>query len=223
MSLANWTPCLRPGTKTLHGGLVRLEPLDWVAHGNGLFAAVGGEANADIWRYMPIGPFAHFDDFRRRLDASRAEQQWQTMVIRDAGSSGDVLGMASYMRIREAHGSVEIGCVAFSRRLQRSTLATEALMLMAQHVFDELGYRRYEWKCNDANLASKRAAERFGFTFEGVFRNDMVVKGGSRDTAWYSIIDAEWFAIRKALHAWLSAANFDAAGQQQRRLESFRT
>lgn len=130
--------------------------------------------------------------------------------------------MASYMRIREAHGSVEIGCVAFSHRLQRTTRATEALTLMAQHVFDELGYRRYEWKGNNANLASKRAAERFGFTFEGVFRNDMVVKGESRDTAWYSIIDSEWPVVRAALHAWLAATNFDGHGRQRQRLESFR-
>lgn len=131
--------------------------------------------------------------------------------------------MASYTRIREAHGSVEAGCVAFSHRLQRTAHATEALTLMARHVFDDLGYRRYEWKCHDANAASKRCAERFGFQFEGLFRNDMVVKGESRDTAWYSIIDAEWPALRAALAAWLAPANFAAAGRQRQPLAAFRT
>lgn len=222
MNLAGWTSRPRPGTKTLHGLLVRLEPLEWQRHGERLFAAVGGSENAGIWRYMPTGPFADYAAFRSRLQQSGSEQQWETMVI-CAAAGNDVLGMASYMRIREAHGSVEVGCVAFSPRLQRTTSATEALALMATHVFDELGYRRFEWKCHNANLASKRCAERFGFTFEGVFRNDMVTKGESRDTAWYSIIDTEWPAIRKALDEWLSPVNFDAAGSQKQTLETLRT
>lgn len=129
--------------------------------------------------------------------------------------------MATYMRIREAHGSAEIGCVAFGPKLKRSTEATEALALMAAHVF-ELGYRRYEWKCNSLNLASMRAAERFGFSQEGVFRNDMVMKGMSRDTVWYSIIDSEWAALKSALDGWLAHDNFAADGVQKRTLESFR-
>lgn len=143
------------------------------------------------------------------------------MVIRSI--AGDSLGMCTYMRIREAHGSAEIGCVAFSPKLKRTPEATEALRLMAAHVFD-LGYRRYEWKCNNDNLASKRAAERFGFTFEGIFRNDMVVKGRSRDTAWYSITDREWPRLDAALSGWLAPSNFAAEdGVQLRTLESFRS
>ena len=220
MGLESWTPCQRPGVRVLQGNLATLEPLDWARHGQALFAAVGGNANADIWHYMPIGPFAEYESFRRTLDRSRSEQQWETMVILDA--QGEVCGMASYMRIREAHGSVEIGCVAFGHRLQRTACATEAQKLMAAHVFDDLGYRRYEWKCNNANLASKRAAVRFGFAFEGLFRNDMVSKGESRDTAWYSIIDTEWRDVRAALDAWLLPGNFDSAGRQKKMLEDMR-
>lgn len=208
--------------QTLQGQRVRLEPLAWQRHGAGLFAALGGDGNADIWRYMPVGPFDDYASFQRRLDRSRSEQDWETLVIQDTADAA-VLGMASYMRIREAHGSVEIGCVAFSHGLQHTAHATEALALMARHVFDELGYRRYEWKCHNANLASKRCAERFGFTCEGVFRNDMVVKDESRDTAWYSIIDSEWPSIGEALDAWLAPANFDAQGRQRQQLKTLRT
>jgi RimJ/RimL family protein N-acetyltransferase len=229
--LLTWTPRPTPGLSTLEGRLVRLEPFDPVTHAAGLFDAVGGEANAALWHWMPAGPFptpAAISDF---LAAEHAAQHWNTLVIRaissGSGSGGldsgsEVLGMATYMRIREAHGSAEIGCVAFGPRLKRTREATEALTLMAAHVFD-LGYRRYEWKCNDANLASKRAAVRFGFSFEGIFRNDMVMKGRSRDTAWYSIIDAEWPRLKAALDQWLAPANFAADGAQMQTLESFRS
>jgi RimJ/RimL family protein N-acetyltransferase len=229
--LLTWTPRPTPGLSTLEGRLVRLEPFDPATHAAGLFDAVGGEANAALWHWMPVGPFptpAAIGDF---LAGEHAAQHWNTLVIRAVSSGpgsggqdsgGEVLGMATYMRIREAQGSAEIGCVAFGPRLKRTAEATEALTLMAAHVFD-LGYRRYEWKCNDANLASKRAAVRFGFTFEGVFRNDMVMKGRSRDTAWYSIIDSEWPRLQAALDQWLAPANFAADGAQRRTLESFRS
>lgn len=219
--LSDWTTRPTPGADVLAGRRVRLEPADWAKHGEGLFAAVGGDANAQIWTWMPDGPFATPEALRRFLDWATGKAGWRTMVIRMVGT-GDVLGMLSYMRIREAHGSVEIGCVAFGPRLKRTAEATEALALMARHVFD-LGYRRYEWKCNNENLASRRAAERFGFRFEGLFRNDMVVKGRSRDTAWYSISDAEWPALDQALAHWLSDDNFAKDGSQKRTLESFRT
>ncbi len=220
MDLSHWTPRPTPGLSPLEGQRVRLEPLDPATHATGLFNAVGGEVNAALWHWMPVGPFptpASIIDF---LLAEHAAQGWRTLVIRSA-ASGDILGMATYMRLREAQGSAEIGCIAFGPRLRRTPEATEALGLMARNVFD-LGYRRYEWKCNDANLASKRAAERFGFTFEGMFRNDMVMKGRSRDTTWYSITDAEWPRLRAALDEWLAPANFAADGAQKRTLESFR-
>jgi len=181
--LSTWTKRPTPGACVLAGARVRLEPLAPEAHGPGLFAAVGGPANAAIWTWMPVGPWQTGQELQDFLAAMHAGEGWRTMVIRHAGSR-EILGMASYMRIREAHGSAEIGCVAFGPRLTRTAEATEALSLMAGHVFDDLGYRRYEWKCSNANAASKRAAERFGFTFEGPFRNGLVKKGMSRDTPW---------------------------------------
>lgn len=221
MDLSTWTPRLTPGLLPLDGRRVRLEPFDPAFHEAGLFTAVGGEANADLWRWMPVGPFLTPQTITDFLLAERATQNWRTLVIRSQ-LTGEILGMATYMRIREAHGSAEIGCVAFGPKLRRTPEATEALFLMARAIFD-LGYRRYEWKCNDENLASKRAAERFGFTFEGVFRNDMVMKGRSRDTTWYSITDAEWPRVTAALEQWLAPANFASDGTQRQTLESLRS
>lgn len=218
--LSHWTKRPTPGEQALAGARVRLEPLDWARHGAALFAAVCGEANEGLWRWMPAGPFAAPAALAAFLGEAREKDGWRTLAIR-AAASGEVLGMASYMRIREAHGSAEIGCVTFGPKLRQTAEATEALALMAAHVF-ELGYRRYEWKCNFGNIASKRAAERFGFRFEGVFRNDMVIKGESRDTAWYSITDQEWPALHSALGHWLADDNFAKDGSQKRSLESFR-
>lgn len=220
MDLAHWTPRPTPGLAVLTGQRVTLEPLDWARHGAGLFAATGGDANASLWEWMPVGPFLAPEDLQLFLAAAHAREGWRTMTIRSA-ATGEILGMCTYMRIREAHGSAEIGCVAFGPKLRRTPEATEALALMASHVFD-LGYRRYEWKCNELNLASKRAAIRFGFVFEGIFRNDMVTKGRSRDTAWYSLTDAEWPRVNAALARWLAYDNFANDGGQKRTLESFR-
>lgn len=218
--LSEWTPRPIPGLEALAGRFVRLEPLDWDAHGDGLFAAVGGEANGPLWQWMPVGPWLEPEAMRDFLAQRHEKDRWRSLVIRDAASR-TVLGMCAYMGIREAHGSAEIGCVAFGPALRRTPHATEALFLMAEHVF-HLGYRRYEWKCHNQNLASKRAAERFGYKWEGLFRNDMVMKGASRDTAWYSITDAEWPTLHSALTFWLAPSNFAADGTQERTLESFR-
>ena len=220
-NLSTWTPRLRPGTKTLTGSFVRLEPLDWSTHEAGLFAAVGGEDNAALWDYVSLGPFVQADAFQVAFDQQRLKSEWQTLVIIDA-TTGGVGGMFSFMRLREAQGSVEIGCVVFGPTLQRTRQATEALYLMAHHVFDDLGYRRYEWKCDDQNAASARAARRFGFMYEGTFRNDMVNKGRNRDTAWFSITDGEWPRVKAALEAWLAPQNFDAEGTQFKTLEECR-
>lgn len=219
--LSTWTKRETPGLVALDGVRVRLEPLDWEVHGAGLFAAVGGQQREPLWQYMPVGPFTDESSLEKFLAHARDSEGWRTMVVRRTDTA-EILGMATYMRIREAHGSAEIGCVAFGDKLKRTPEATEAFALMAGHVFDGLGYRRYEWKCNFSNEASKRAAERFGFAFEGVFRNDMVTKGKSRDTAWYSITDMEWPAIRAALDQWLAPANFAPDGGQVSTLESFR-
>ncbi|WP_420428750.1 GNAT family N-acetyltransferase [Kordiimonas sp.] len=220
--IPNWQPKARPGVVCLEGRNVTLEPFDVATHCDGLFHAVGGEENADLWQYIPLGPFADKTTLCHALREANRHQGWQTLVIRKVGD-GEVLGMASYMRIREAHGSAEVGCVVFSHALQRTREATEAIALMTEHVFDDLGYRRFEWKCNAANEASKRAAIRFGYSFEGIFRNDMVMKGKNRDTAWYSIIDREWPGIRAAYQFWLRPENFDEHGKQKARLEAYRS
>lgn len=217
--LSHWTPRPTPGLSILSGRRVRLEPVDPAGHGDGLFATIGGADNS-LWEWMPVGPFATREALLGFLETQMQTEGWRCMTIR-AAASGEVLGMAAYMRIREAHGSAEIGCVAFGPKLRRTPEATEALYLMADHVF-ALGYRRYEWKCNVENIASKRSAERFGFVFEGIFRNDMVTKGRSRDTAWYAITDADWPRLRAALELWLAPDNFATDGSQMRTLESLR-
>ncbi|MCR9269055.1 MAG: GNAT family N-acetyltransferase [Hyphomonadaceae bacterium] len=221
MNLKSWTRRERPGQWPLPGSRVVLEPLDWSAHLDGLYQAVAAPEAADTWDYMPIGPFrdpAHFHDV---FDQVGADLGWETLVIRKV-NGGTVLGMASFMRIREPHGSAEVGCVAFGHALRRTPEATEAMFLMAQHLFDELGYRRYEWKCHNDNAASRRAAERFGFQFEGIFRNDMVIDGKNRDTAWFAMTVEDWPAVKAAFEAWLAPTNFDASGQQKQSLEAFR-
>ena len=221
-SLANWQACEQPGQWPLAGMRIVLEPLNWGEHGEGLFAAVGGAGNAAIWDYMPIGPFADLTAFRQIFEQICGKLGWESLVFKRA-SDGQIVGMASYMRIRKAHGSAEVGCVAFGAALKRTAEATEAMYLMAAHVFDELGCRRYEWKCHNENKASKRAAIRFGFAFEGIFRNDMVVDSKNRDTAWYAMTDTDWPGVKVGYERWLAADNFDADGQQRQKLEAFRT
>ena len=146
---------------------------------------------------------------------------WEVLAI-VAKDSGAVLGTASFMRIRPEHGSAEIGCIIFSKTLQKTRAASEAMYLMAKHMFDDLGYRRYEWKCDNNNAASKRAALRFGFEYEGLFRQDMVVKQKNRDTAWFSITDKEWPSVKAGFKAWLAPENFNSAGRQIKSLQDCR-
>ncbi len=217
--LSTWKPCELPGAIVLQGDYCRLEPLDWDKHGEDLFQVLNGAENNDLWTYIPLGPFDALEEMVATFNYVREAMNWRTMIILD-DQENTVLGMASFMRLRPEHGSAEVGCVVFSKALQRTRVATEAIYLMARHLFADLGYRRFEWKCNDANMASKQAAIRFGFSFEGVFRNDMVMKGKSRDTAWYSMIDTEWPAINAGFQQWLDAGNFDTSGQQLSRLSA---
>jgi len=217
--LSNWQACSVPGKNGLDGAYCRLEPLNWSAHGTALFAAICGPGDAGLWDYLPFGPLHSQEDLMATLDHTHRKLDWRTMVIFDT-SVNTVQGMASYMRLRPEHGSAEVGCIVFSKKLQRTRAATEAIYLMARHLFDDLGYRRFEWKCNDKNAASKSAALRFGFTYEGVFRNDMIVKGRNRDTAWFSMIDREWPAIRTGFQTWLDPDNFDADGKQRSKLSA---
>ncbi|MEO1242954.1 MAG: GNAT family protein [Pseudomonadota bacterium] len=218
--LENWTECAEPNLRYVKGRHVIIEPADFTHDAEAVFNAVGGKANADLWRYIPIGPFDDADDMSAVFKRFAEKENWRTHVIRSL--SGDVLGMASYMRLRPAAGSIEVGCIVYSKQLQRTPASTEVMYLMASHIFDDLGYRRYEWKCNNANDGSKRAALRLGFVPEGVFRQDMVMKGENRDTAWFSMLDKEWPQAKAAFEAWLAPENFDANGQQRRSLTDIR-
>jgi RimJ/RimL family protein N-acetyltransferase len=211
-----WTPAQRPGRVTLRGTHVVLRPVDAAADPEPLHAV---SLEPDNWTYLPDGPYESPADMRRMLEwaATSDDPLYFTLARLPDGSPA---GIASYLRITPEHGSIEVGHIWFGTSLRRTTAATEAIYLLARHAFDELGYRRLEWKCNALNAPSRRAAERFGFTFEGVFRRHMVVKGRNRDTAWYAITDDEWPRIRAGFESWLSPANFDADGVQQRDLRS---
>jgi RimJ/RimL family protein N-acetyltransferase len=210
----SWQPAQRPERTVLEGRLVRVRPLDASADAEPLHAE---SSDPDLWTYLPSGPYRDPTEYRERLATDqRSDDPLFFTLVRLTDERP--VGIASYLRITPEHGSVEIGHIWFGASLHRSTAATEAIYLLAAHAFDELGYRRLEWKCNALNQASRRAAERFGFAFEGVFRHHMVVKGRNRDTAWYAITDEEWPAIRGAFQAWLSPENFDEDGRQRRRL-----
>jgi RimJ/RimL family protein N-acetyltransferase len=207
-----WTPVARPGREPLNGDHVLLRPLR-PADAQELYVATHPpHGDPSVWTYMSDGPYADIDDLRSALvTAETSEDPLFFAVVRD----GRVLGRASYMRITPGFGVIEIGNILFARALQQTTATTEAIYLLARHAFDDLGYRRLEWKCNALNAASRRAAERFGFTYEGVFRNHQIVKGRNRDTAWYAIIDADWPSIRAGFEAWLAVTNFDGDGVQR--------
>ncbi len=218
----DWTPAKRPDRTQLPGSTVRLEPLDPDKHGRLLFAASHVDGAGELlFRYLPYGPFAGFDDFKTWLDQRAASNDPLFFCVVD-GETGSPQGMASFMRMAPEHGVIEIGHIWFSPAIQRTRKSTEAIYLMARHAFDELGYRRLEWKCDAQNTPSRRAAERFGFTFEGVFRQHLVVKGRNRDTAWFSILDGEWPPVRAAFEAWLAPENFDSEGRQRKSLSDMR-
>jgi RimJ/RimL family protein N-acetyltransferase len=218
MSL-HWKPALPLSRVALEGELVRLEPVDVARHAQQLFAAQSGAP--ELWEYLPYGPFEGETVFRTWLAERAATSDPLFYAIIDR-STGRALGMASFLRVEPDHGVIEVGHIWYSPALQRTRLATEAMFIMARHVFDDLGYRRYEWKCNALNEPSRRAAVRLGFTFEGVFRQHMVIKGENRDTAWYSMLDAEWPAAKAAFQAWLRPENFDSEGRQLRPLAKLR-
>ncbi len=220
--LKNWQPRPRPERKVLEGRYVRLEPLDAARHGDGLFEASSVTDADGRFRWLFEVPPESRAAFQPWLDKVEASSDPLFFAVIDK-ASGKVAGRQTLMRIEPACGVIEIGNIYWGPLIARKPAATEAQFLFAQYAFDELGYRRYEWKCNNNNEPSKRAAERFGFSFEGIFRQHLVVKSENRDTAWYSIIDKEWPALKKAYEAWLDPANFDAAGQQKRRLEAFRS
>lgn len=214
----DWTPVQRPSRTTLRGAHVLLRPVDAAADVEALYG-VSHPPDGDpaIWTYLPYGPYRQPGDMRGLLDwVESSDDPLFFALVRLPGERP--AGLASYLRMEPESGVIEIGHIWFGVSLQRTTAATEAIYLLARQAFDGLGYRRLEWKCNALNAASRRAAERFGFRFEGVFRNHMVVKGRNRDTAWYAITDDEWPAIRLGYEAWLAPENFGGDSRQKQSL-----
>lgn len=205
----DWKPPPHPAREVMKGRFCRLEPLDVKKHARQLFASNTLDSN---WTYLPYGPFAEFEDYIAWLETQCLGRDPLFFAIVDAKSS-EAVGIASYLRITPDCGSIEVGHLNFSPKLQRTPAATEAMFLMMRHAF-ELGYRRYEWKCDSLNEPSRNAALRLGLSFEGIFRQATVRKGRNRDTAWYAAIDKEWPALRAAFETWLSPDNFDADGRQ---------
>jgi RimJ/RimL family protein N-acetyltransferase len=197
---------------TLRGRTVTLEPLNATCHAADLWHAVYG--HDELWDYLADGPYASQADLYTALEAKQHGTAAVFFAIVPA-ATGKAAGYASYMRIDPANGVAEVGNILLTPALQRTTAATEAMYLMARHIFEDLGYRRYEWKCNAENAPSRRAALRLGFTFEGIFRQHMVVKGQNRDTAWFSLLDREWPARKHAFETWLVPSNFDEQGAQR--------
>jgi RimJ/RimL family protein N-acetyltransferase len=211
-------PRPHPPHVPLHGQYCELLPADPDAHAEDLFAAFNAGEDSTLWTYMAYGPFADlptFRDWMRTITKGR-DPLFYAIVV-----DGKPLGLASYLRIDPGNGVIEVGYITYAPALQRTRAATEAMYLMMRHAFEDLGYRRYEWKCDDLNAPSRRAAARLGFTYEGTFRKATHYKSRTRDTAWFSIIDSEWPARKAAFEAWLNPDNFDADGKQKQPLKAF--
>jgi RimJ/RimL family protein N-acetyltransferase len=215
-ALPEWSPPERPARAPLVGRFCRLEPFDVARHAADLYAAYGQDSQGSCWTYLPYGPFTSLAEFLGwATDSCQSGDPLFFAIVES--QSQQASGLASYLRITPESGSIEVGHINYSPRLRRTPAATEAMYLMMKHAF-ELGYRRYEWKCDSLNAGSRRAAQRLGLSFEGVFRQATVYKGRNRDTAWYAAIDAEWPSLEAAFLRWLAPANFDEHGRQRVRL-----
>jgi RimJ/RimL family protein N-acetyltransferase len=217
-AVPGWKPPQTPARATMEGRYCRLEPLAPEVHAASLFAADALNTDGSMWTYLPYGPFDTLESYRRWMDDACLGSDPLFFAIVDR-VTGRAVGVASYQRIDPRNGSIEVGHLAYSPLLQRTPAATEAMYLMMRQAF-ELGYRRYEWKCNALNLPSRAAAQRLGLSYEGIFRQATVVKGRNRDTAWFAAIDKEWTALEGAFQAWLAPANFDEHGKQRVRLSA---
>ena len=215
-ALPTWTPPQAPPKKVLQGHYCRVEPLDIASHLEDLYAAISLDKEGRSWTYLTYGPFSSIEDYRQWITATCLGDDPMFFAIVDNQSQKSV-GVASLLNIDPASGSIEVGRIHYSLLLQRTPAATEAMYLLMQQAF-ELGYRRYEWKCDSLNAASKGAAQRLGLSYEGIFRQAKVYSGRNRDTAWFAAIDAEWPALRRAFATWLAPNNFDAEGQQRAKL-----
>ena len=218
LDLRGWAPPARPAWETMVGGHCRLEPTKPARDAEGLYEAFALDATGADWTYLPYGPFATTEAHRSWMEQTCAGVDPLFFTVFVEGSPKP-LGLVSFLRIFPESGSIEIGHIHFGRLLQRTAAATEAIFLLIERSF-ALGYRRCEWKCDALNAPSRVAAQRFGFSYEGVFRQATVYKGRTRDTAWYSIVDGEWPALRAVFNQWLEPANFDAQGRQQVALAS---
>ena len=218
----DFKPVSRPGPEALRGRHVVLRPLNAVTDAAPLYAASHPPAGAPgVWTYLPYGPYPNVEAMGQALaGVERSEDPLFFALVPLA--CGTPAGVAAYLRAVPEFGVIEIGHIWLGSSLQRTTAATEAIYLLARHVFDQLGYRRLEWKCDALNAASRRAAQRFGFTFEGVFRKHMVVKGRNRDSAWYAIVDDDWARVKDGFEWWLEPGNFDRQGRQRRGLAELR-
>jgi len=211
--VAGWTPRPRPTARPMEGRWCRLEPLDPARHADDLYRANSADEQGRMWTYLPYGPFESLAAYRAWVEGVAGRDDPMFFAVVDG--EGRAVGVAALQRIDPENGSIEVGHLAYSPALQATTAATEAMALLMRLVFEELGYRRYEWKCDSLNAASRRAAQRLGFVYEGVFRQAVVVKGRNRDTAWLSITDAEWPRLADAYERWLAPDNFDAEGRQR--------
>jgi len=215
--LTDWQGATHPRGSVMQGRLCRLEPIDSARHAAELFAAFAEDRDGRNWTYLPYGPFSTEAELCDWIETSCLGEDPCFFSVIDL-VSGKAVGVASYLRIEPAAGVIEVGHIHFSPLMQGRPISTEAMYLMMRRVFDELGYRRYEWKCDALNQPSRSAAARLGFLFEGIFRQATIYKQRNRDTAWFSILDREWPAARNAYEAWLKPANFDAEGRQLQRL-----
>ena len=218
-----WEPRPGPGPVQLDGRHVRVVPLTSARYAD-LYESCCGPDDDDLWTYRPVDRPDSLATLWMHLASVVEAPDMLTfaLVPLEGVAAGKAAGIASYMRIEPAHGQVEVAGVLFARRLQRTRAATEAIHLLMRHAFDDLGYRRFEWKCDSLNEPSRRAAARLGFTYEGRFRHHMVTKGRNRDTDWFSVTDTEWPAVRDAHERWLDPANFDERGLQRSRLQTAR-
>jgi RimJ/RimL family protein N-acetyltransferase len=207
-------PAALPERITTEGEYVSLVPLDAVRHAPALWEGMGGAESESLWRYMGDGPFLQRETFEAHLERKAASDDPLLYTIVSRASERPA-GVAALMRIKPRHRVIEVGNIVYTSALQRTREATEAMYLLARYVFEDLGYRRYEWKCNTLNEASQRAARRLGFSFEGIFRQHMIVKGRNRDTAWFAMLDSEWPARKREFERWLELSNFDEEGRQR--------
>ena len=218
VNIDDWQTCSWPSRSTMTGRYCRMEALNIEQHALGLFEAFRQDEGHHNWTYLPYGPFEDLEGLKDWLSEYCLGDDPLFFVIINH-QNDEVVGVASYLRITPLVGTIEVGHIHFSPKMQRTSMASEAMYLMMERVFDELGYRRYEWKCDALNAPSKKAAERFGFRFEGLWRQATMYKGRNRDTTWFAMVDKDWPQIRAAYQAWLDPQNFDENGHQKTKLD----